>query len=63
MRQFTTVLLVLSCFSWAGCNVNCIENLLGLGGKKSVAVVFTPKTQSVVVTTVQQFIGISDRLF
>jgi hypothetical protein len=56
MRRLTTVLLVLSCFSCAACNVNSIENLLGLGGgKKSVTVVIDPKTQSVVVATTQQF--------
>jgi hypothetical protein len=56
MRRLTTILLVLSCFSCAGCNVSSIENLLGLGGgKKSVAVVVAPKTQSVVVATTQQF--------
>ena len=53
MRQLTTVLLVLGCFSCAGCNIN---SLLGLdGGKKSVTVVVDPKTQSVVVATTQQF--------
>jgi hypothetical protein len=53
MRRLTTVLLVLSCFSCAGCNIN---SLLGLGGgKKSVTVVVDPKTQSVVVATTQQF--------
>ena len=56
MRRVTTVLLVLFCFSWTGCNVSSIENLLGLGGgKKSVTVVVAPKTQSVVVATTQQF--------
>jgi hypothetical protein len=56
MRRLTIVLLVLSCFSCTGCNVNSIENLLGLGGgKKSVTVVVDPKTQSVVVATTQQF--------
>jgi hypothetical protein len=53
MRRLTTILLVLSCFSCAGCNIN---SLLGLpGGKKSVTVVVNPKTQSVVVATTQQF--------
>jgi hypothetical protein len=53
MRRLTTILLVLSCFSCASCNVN---SLLGLGGgKKSVTVVVDPKTQSVVVATTQQF--------
>jgi hypothetical protein len=53
MRRLTTVLLVLSCFSCAGCN---IDSLLGLGGgKNSVTVVVAPKTQSVVVATTQQF--------
>jgi len=56
MRPLTTVLLVLCCFSCAACNVNSIENLLGLGGgKKSVTVVVDPKTQSIVVATTQQF--------
>jgi hypothetical protein len=56
MRPLTTVLLVLCCFSCAACNVNSIENLLGLGGgKKSVTVVIAPKTQSVVVAATQQF--------
>ncbi len=56
MRRLTIVLLVLSCFSCTGCNASSIENLLGLGGgKKSVAVVVDPKTQSVVVATTQQF--------
>jgi hypothetical protein len=53
MRRLTTVLLVLSYFSCAGCNV---KNVLGLGGgKKSVTVAVDPKTQSVVVATTQQF--------
>jgi hypothetical protein len=52
MRPLTTVLLVLSCFCCAGCN---IDSLLGLGGKSSVTVVVAPKTQSVVVATTQQF--------
>jgi hypothetical protein len=56
MRRLAIVLLVLFCFSCAGCNVNSIENLLGLGGgKKSVTVAVTPKTQSVVVAATQQF--------
>jgi hypothetical protein len=54
MRRLTTVLLVLSYFSCAGCSIKSIENDLGLG-KKSVTVAVDPKTQSVVVATTQQF--------
>jgi hypothetical protein len=56
MRRLTTVLLVLSCLSCAACSIKSIENDLGLGGgKKSVTVVIDPKTQNVVVATIQQF--------
>src|ERR1700746_1505790 len=56
MRRLTIALLVLSCFSGAGCNVKSVEKLLGLdSGKKSVTVVVDPKTQSVVVAATQQF--------
>jgi hypothetical protein len=55
MRRLTIVWLVLTCFACAGCSVGSIENILGLGGKKSVTVVVAPKTQSVVVATTQQF--------
>jgi hypothetical protein len=56
MRRLCIAFLVLSCFSCTGCNVKSVEKLLGLGGgKKSVAVVVDPKTQSVVVATTQQF--------
>jgi hypothetical protein len=56
MRQLTKVLLVVSCFCCAGCSVGSIENALGIGGgKKTVTVVVAPKTQSVVVSTTQQF--------
>jgi hypothetical protein len=55
-HKFGTDPYALFCFSCTGCNVNSIENLLGLGGgKKSVTVVVAPKTQSVAVATTQQF--------
>jgi hypothetical protein len=54
MRRLTIVLLGL-CFCCASCSVGSIENILGLGGKKSVTVVVDPKTQNVVVGTTQQF--------
>jgi hypothetical protein len=52
MRQLATVLLVLGCFSCAGCNIN---SLLGLDGDKKSVTVVDPKTQSVVVATTLQF--------
>jgi hypothetical protein len=55
MRRLKMICVVLTCFACAGCSVGSIENILGLGGKKSVTVVVDPKTQSVVVGTTQQF--------
>jgi hypothetical protein len=54
MERFSTILLLLSCVSSAGCNVNSLLGLGG-GGKPTVTVVVAPKTQSVVVATTQQF--------
>jgi hypothetical protein len=51
--RLTRIFLIFLCFSCAGCNVN---SLLGIGGgKKTVTVAVTPKTQSVVVSAQQQF--------
>lgn len=51
--RLTKIFLIFLSFSCAGCNVN---SLLGIGGgKKTVTVAVTPKTQSVVVSAQQQF--------